>query len=328
MQASVQAFLPPKRKTTSGGWTSFNAVCCHHKGDRPDTKKRGGVMFTEAGFTYHCFNCGFKAGWTPGKLLSKNTKDLFRWLGMPEFEVSKLSLEALREKDSIPTATRSLTFELHDKALPEDCLPISEWIKAGCDDEQFLAVVDYVLSRGLTLADYNWHWSATNGYRDRVIIPFYYDSRIVGYTGRKITAGNPKYLTEAQSGYVFNTDAQTYDREYVIVVEGQFDAIAIDGVGIMTNTPNETQCARISQLGKSVIVVPDRDNPGAKLIEAALKNNWNISVPPWGEDIKDVADAVKAYGKVYTLATILHYQESNKIKIELIKKKLERVNGN
>jgi len=48
-----------------------------------------------------------------------------------------------------------------------------------------------------------------------------------------------------------------------------------------------------------------------------------VSLPPWEDDIKDVADAVKRYGRVYTLTTILHYLETNKIKIQLLQKKLE-----
>ena len=90
----------------------------------------------------------------------------------------------------------------------------------------------------------------------------------------------------------------------------------------MHNEPNETQCARINALGKQVIVVPDRDKAGLKLIQAALKNNWTVSMPPWN-DVKDVADAVAKYGRIYTLFTILHYQETNEIKIQLLKKKLE-----
>ena len=62
-------------------------------------------------------------------------------------------------------------------------------------------------------------------------------------------------------------------------------------------------------------------------MSAAINNGWSVSLPPWEEDIKDVADAVKKYGRLYTLATILHYQEDNKIKIELYKKKLEKLDG-
>ena len=324
IQAALQILLPGNRKLTSGGWISFNAVCCHHRGDRADTKRRGGVLFTPEGFTYHCFNCGFKAGWMPGKLLSGNTKLLFKWCGMGDTDISKLGLVTLKFKDDQPQVKKALVFELLEKQLPDECHSIEEWINDGCREEDFLNVVDYLINkRKMGWTWYNWHWSAAPGFRDRVIIPFYDKGKIVGYTGRKIKDGKPKYLTDAQSGYVFNMDKQTYDRECVIVTEGQFDAIAVDGVAIMTNEPNETQCARINALGKPVIVVPDKDKPGAKLVKAALDNGWGVSLPPWEDHIKDAAKATEVYGRLYTLNTILHYRETNKIKIQLLQKKLE-----
>jgi hypothetical protein len=326
IQAALQTLLPANRKLTTGGWISFNAVCCTHRGDRPDSKKRGGVLFTTEGFTYHCFNCGFKAGWSPGKLLSGNTKLLFKWCGMGDTDISKLGLVTLKFKDNQPVAKKAITFTLEERPLPDGTMTVMEWINtAHLPDigEDIGKVVEYIIGRGMDLEWYNWMWSPAPGYVDRVIIPFYQDGKIVGYTGRKITEGKPKYLTDSQNGYVFNLDRQTYDRSCVIVVEGQFDAIAIDGVAIMTNEPNETQCARINALGKPVIVVPDKDKPGAKLVKAALDNGWGVSLPPWEDHIKDAAKATEVYGRLYTLTTILHYQETNKIKIQLLQKKLE-----
>lgn len=325
IQAALSALLPAKRKSTPSGWTSFDAVCCHHNGEKYDTRKRGGVMTNpEGGFQYHCFNCGFKAGWSPGKLLSVNTKKLFGWMGLSDSDIGKLNLVALKYKEDQPVVKKTVNFELTEKQLPDDCLPIDTWIAEGAQEAELFDVIKYLVDERKVGWDwYNWHWSAANGYRDRVIIPFYHDGKIVGYTGRKITSGKPKYLTDAQPSYVFNLDRQRNDRDYVIVVEGQFDAIAVDGVAIMSNEPNEEQCSRINALNKKVVVVPDRDRPGAKLIGTAIKNGWSVSLPAWEDDIKDVADAVKRYGRLYTLSTILHYRVDNEIKIQLLKKKLE-----
>lgn len=329
IQASLQAFLPSKRKTTSGGWISFNSPCCIHRGEGKDTRLRGGIKFTTEGFVFSCFNCGFKAGWSPGKTISKNTKNLFRWIGLPESEINKIILETLKDKETTLVEKKEFNFTLYEEPLPNNCFSIKNYWANACDfnDPNLINVLAYILGRGLSLDDYDWHWANTDGFRDRVIIPFYQDGKIVGWTGRKITDGKPKYLSKSQRGYVFNIDKQTYDRHYVIVVEGHFDAIGVDGVAIMSNDPSEIQCARINMLGKKVIVVPDRDRAGAKLMSAAINNGWSVSLPPWEEDIKDVADAVKKYGRLYTLATILHYQEDNKIKIELYKKKLEKLDG-
>jgi hypothetical protein len=283
----------------------------------------------DGGWSYHCFNCGFKAGWAPGKLLSKNTKTLFKWLGMSDMDLGKLNFIAFKIKDDQPISKQSLTLALQEKSLPEQTMSVIDWINTGYHPdiaEDIALVVEYILSRGMELDWYNWMWSPVSGFSDRVIIPFYHDNKIVGYTGRKIKDGKPKYLTDAQPGYVFNLDRQTNDRAYAIVVEGQFDAIAVDGCAIMHNDPSDSQIIRLNNLGREIIVVPDRDRAGAKILNSAIKNNWSVSLPPWGNDVKDVADAVKKFGRLYVLATILHYKISGEIKINLLKKKLEGLN--
>jgi len=324
IQATFINFLPAKRKQTPSGWVSFNAPCCVHNGEKVDKRQRGGVLTSgEGGFQYHCFNCGFKAGWSPGKLLSKNTKNLMRWMSMPDDDINKLTLEALKNKEELAATPIPLNFGLEPRELPENCLPIQTWIDEGCEDPDFLEVVAYIFDRGMELDWYDWMWTPEPGYKDRVIIPFFHEKVVVGWTGRKIRDGRPKYLTTAQPGYVFNIDAQSHDRKYVIVVEGQFDAIAVDGVAIMHNDPNQTQISRISALGREVIIVPDNDKAGAKLISAAIEQGWSVSLPDWGPDVKDVADAVKKFGRIYTLFTILKYRETGETKIKLLRKKLE-----
>jgi 5S rRNA maturation endonuclease (ribonuclease M5) len=245
-------------------------------------------------------------------------------MNMPDSEINKLVLESLKEKEKLPVIKTIKTYDLKEEQLPNDCRSFVEWANEGCIDQNFVNCVDYVLSRGLEIDDYNWQWSSANGYKDRVIIPFYNNGKIVGWTGRKITDGKIKYLSKTQPGYLFNIDAQTPNKKFVIVVEGQFDAISIGGVATMQNEVSDGQTVRINALNREVIVVPDRDAAGAKMIQVALNNGWNVSIPPWDENIKDVNDAVKHYGKIYTLASILHYKETNKVKIEIAKKKLEK----
>lgn len=327
VQLSLLSHLPSRRKNTPSGWTSFNSPCCHYRGEKPDSRQRGGILVNEqGGFQYHCFNCGFKAGWTPGHFLSKNTKSLFKWLGLNDTEIGQLNLYTIKVRDSKPKEQKSISLDLPTVDLPEMSMSLSEWANSDLPEEagkELLKIFEYLQSRGMEFDWYPWHWSYSSGYKDRLLIPFYHEGKIVGWTGRKITNGNPKYLTHGPPGYVFNLDRQINDRKYLIVVEGQLDAISIDGCAIMSNDPNSTQVLRINQLGKQVIVVPDRDKAGSKLVDAAIKNNWGVSVPEWGTGIKDVADAVKKYGRLYSLLTILKYRETNNIKLQLIKKKIE-----
>jgi nitrogen fixation protein len=312
---TVQSYLPAKRKVTPSGWVSFNAVCCHHNGTSADNRQRGGIMVNE-GVSYHCFNCGFKASWQPGRKVSVKLKRLMQWLGVADDTITKCSLEAMRiEEDSSYKGEKSLIPTFIDKALPIGTKPLSEWIKQPSDE--LVPVLEYLASRNLYIDDYHWHWTDEDGFSNRLIIPFYHEHRLVGYTARKITAGKPKYISEQQPGYVFNLDRQHYERKYVLVTEGPIDAICVDGVAVMSAEISASQHALISQLQREVIVVADRDDAGGRMVEQALEYGWSVAFPEWADGVKDVNDAAIKYGKLYTLYSILSSKESNNLKIQL-----------
>jgi len=73
---TVLTYIPPKRKKTPSGWISFNAPCCQHNGQTVDTRQRGGIIQEGENISYHCFNCGFKASWQPGRNLSYKFRNL------------------------------------------------------------------------------------------------------------------------------------------------------------------------------------------------------------------------------------------------------------
>ena len=183
-----------------------------------------------------------------------------------------------------------------------------------------MKVFGYPKERQLYFDDYDFHWTPLNGYKDRLIVPFYNNKKIVGYTARKVKDGNPKYISDQQPGYVFNIDAQK-DRVYTIVVEGPFDAIAVEGVALLGNEIKDQQSLMINSLNTKVIVVPDRDEAGQNILHQAIDLGWGVSMPPWDEDVKDVNEAVQRYGKLYTLHTIIGYAEFNELKIKLGAKK-------
>jgi DNA primase len=124
-------------------------------------------------------------------------------------------------------------------------------------------------------------------------------------------------LSEQQPGYVFNLDTQT-DRSFVIVCEGPLDAICISAVSIMGAEINSQQRYMIERLNKRIILVPDRDEAGKKLVDEAVKYNWHVSMPNWDLGIKDINDAVRTYGKLATLLMIKQAEITNDVKIKLI----------
>ena len=68
--------------------------------------------------------------------------------------------------------------------------------------------------------------------------------------------------------------------------------------------------------------MPDQDQAGLVLIDRAVELGWAVSIPDWPDTVKDINDAVKMWGKLPTLLTIMQSRETSKIKIELSKRQL------
>ena len=301
--------LPGKRKHTPSGWISFNAPCC-------DDKRQRGGFIVNAGdaVSYHCFNCGFKCSWQPGRTLSQKMRKFMRELNMSDDTINKLGLEALRLNENESAEVRSIVPKFDERVLPEDSQPLNKLESAP---KKLVPVLEYLANRNLYLEDYEFYWTPKVGFSNRVIIPFYYQDEIVGYTARAIGDAKPKYISEQQPGYVFNLDSQYDDRIFTIVCEGPFDAISINGCAILGAEIKDSQNWLLKQLGKELILVPDRDHEGPRTVEQAIEYGWSVSMPDWPENIKDVNDAVIKLGKLATLWLIVNAKESNALKIRL-----------
>lgn len=325
--------LPFNRKRTPSGWTKFNGVCCIHNGERRgDTKQRAGLMHTAEGtITYNCLNCGFKASWSRGHTLSQNMRKLLGWAGATNDEIKKVQFHLFQLKSQMEGEAPSErpSFEVHtdfkEVALPSGSKSFAEWSKDENMPKNFLDVVEYVYGRGdeiFNSYEYYYTTSKDNGLIRRVIIPFKFRDKIVGWTARAIDDVRLRYYTSVQPNYLFNNEVlYRYDRKYVIVVEGPFDAIAIDGVATLGAKITKQQIDWLRRSGKEIILLPDRDLNNSVLIDTAIEHGWSVSYPwgkdaAWERDIKDAADAVKKYGRLYTLRTIIEHKTNNKLDIK------------
>jgi hypothetical protein len=335
---AVAQILPHKRKTNAtSGWISFNAPCCTHNGESTDTRGRGGlVMNPDGGVSYHCFNCNFKASYVPGRHLTYKFRKLLSWLGADEGTIKRLVIDAIRIRElvapeQIVEVVEQEEIKFKARPLPEEAQTFHSLFSfyelndnANVPDDWHNSVL-YAGRRRIDCSKYKFYWTPEKQYNlnKRIIIPFTWRNQIIGYTARAWDdTVKPKYHNSHEPNYVFNVDKQLKDAKFVIVVEGPFDAMAVDGVAILGNECHEQQADIIDSLGREVIVVPDADRAGAKLVDAALEYGWSVSFPVWQETHKDVGSAVEQYGKLFVVKTILEARQSNKLKIELRKKKL------
>lgn len=319
VQDSVLSLLPGKKRRGANGWISFNAPCCHHRGERPDTRGRGGIIpSTDGTVSYHCFNCNYKVSYRPGWHLSYKFRKLLSWLGADESAIRRLVIEAVRVREyvgDVDTLEKESALVFAPRRLPDD---------VDLVDNDAVAL-KYCQERHINLNKYPLLVSKKTEYNlnRRVIIPFTWRNELIGYTSRTWDPLiKPKYYSQYEPNYVYNIDQQLNDSQFVIVVEGPFDAMSIDGVAILSNECSETQADIIDSLAREVILVPDRDRAGTRLIDNAIEYGWTVSYPIWHETCKDVNEAVVRYGQLFVLKSILDARETGRLKIELKRKRL------
>jgi len=331
MNTYVRTLVPVNWRSSPSGWISGNCPMCVRNGQaRPDKKGRGGFLFDDDKFQYNCFNCNYKTGWSPQSKITIRLKNLLVTLGADESDIQRIQLELLREQDVetllIKTEKRkNLVIDWDEKKLPDDAKPFMDFTEPNAD---WTDAVAYLTDRGFDVTDSRFMWSPSKQHgrvNKRFILPFTYKGKVVGYTarwaGNNIPDGMPKYYNQQpKKDFVYGLDKQTSDKQFVIVTEGQLDAIVTDGCAIGSNNINDEQADILHSLEKQIIVLPDADEAGKLMCKAAIKNGWMVAFPEWN-DCKDASDALTKYGRLYTITSIIDSAEKNSTKIELLMRK-------
>ena len=316
----ILQFLPAKRKTSSSGWTSFNAPCCVHNSENQDKRQRGGLKTSDQGWSYHCFNCGYTASFILGRNLSYKARKLLAWLNVPQEEIERINLESLKHKSiaGLLSERQQVSNDLEGIHFEDRDIDFGVFVT-----EQDSLHWEYLQARKAPMS-YPFMKPMLPTGRDSVIVPFTYNHSVIGHCQRFLDDRTPKYINDIQPGYVFGTDLQSDSWNSVLVMEGVFDALSINGLAVLHAEINDAQVRLIRSLGREVVVVPDQDAAGMKLVDRAVELGWSVSMPNWEDGVKDVNDAVIKYGRLGALLTIMQAQERSRIKIELRKKQIAK----
>jgi hypothetical protein len=329
----IRGFVPAW-KPSSGGWHSGNCPVCVRMGeDRPDTKQRGGFQFGEDSWTYHCFNCKFKTGWSKGSRMSSGVRILLDGFGVPSSDQQRINIELMREEDTarmlnpLPEVKPPFSPNWPEIVLPGDAANIFD-IDADVMPQNLQQGITMLHDRQLLHWE-DWAYSSADfKYRKRILLPYRYKGKIVGHNARYIgdppDSKTPKYMLNKPQGFVFNLDEQIAANQFVIVLEGDFDAISIGGVSLGSNSLSDDQASLINQLGKTAIVLPDADMAGNELIAPAIRNGWSVAFPEWMATHKDANSAANEYGRTFVLHSVIQSAVSNPTKIQVLAKKYLR----
>jgi len=335
LKDAILANIGPLKQAPKG-WQKSNCRLCHTQGHGKDTRNRFGIQFNPQSIACNCFNCSFSAGYTEGQPLSKGFKFFLSQLSIDQKFINHVEFEIFKQQNQITSVREGDTETAEDKEskfkslfqkwhrvdLPEDSFTVREWLENGLDDPNFLRVTNYALNRKLfNLDEFYWTPQTLHNLNQRLLIPYYYRNKIVGFTSRLCynvaDKTIPKYYQQCPQDFVYNLDKQQgWSHKYAIVTEGVLDAWATDGVSILGEI-GQSKVDIINRLQKDVIVCPDRDKKGWDLVNVAIENNWAVAFPKWEVNIKDAAMASEKYGRLLTTHSIISSAVSGKEKIQL-----------
>jgi hypothetical protein len=135
-----------------------------------------------------------------------------------------------------------------------------------------------------------------------VIIPFYFRNKLIYWQARNLDPSakfrwlNPVTVKES---ILFNMDeVEKHSYEPIYLTEGLFDAIPINGVGLLGSTLNDHKIQFLSRSRRDKILILDKDKNGKKLAEKVLSLGWGISI--LSTSVKDVSESVQKYGVLWT----------------------------
>lgn len=327
----------PAWRSRSNGWCIGNCPVCTHNGEsRPDHRLRGGYEITSNMFKYRCFNCGERVEWTIGdttlfpnfrrlltqgfnidfidvqRALMAEKKELFKY-GIFETEITEVE------------EPKPHVIEWPEKPLPANTYPLLDVPVNSLDRRtlnNFVSACEYIESRRIEWYK-NWHFCTDKELNGRVMIPYYYKGKVVGYTARATYKTANRYISEQPKNFLFNVDNQnTHDKSYVFVHEGPIDAIYTDGVAICNNVISDEVRQIIDGFDKQVVVVPDFSSDGMVMVKLAIKYGWAVSFPEWGYRYKDTGKCVEEHGRAFAIYSIIKSIEYNPTKITLLARKM------
>ena len=104
----------------------------------------------------------------------------------------------MRINEGVQVAERKIEIPTFETVpLPADAVKIKDITEFN---KFSIAILEYIATRNLDLDDTDYYWCPSLAYRDRLIIPFYFEKRI-RWTGRTITADKkPKYHERTATG--------------------------------------------------------------------------------------------------------------------------------
>ncbi len=304
---------PPNPK----GW---HAVQCKICNDHTRKGLRGAFLFDNSVVVYKCWNCGYKTKYDPieHEYMPKKMITVLDDFGIPTDEWQQVILTSPAYQNGSKKRSQCSDEDHYKNIEPKEInIPnffyflkdapatdeIAEEARKYLIDERKVNPIDYPFMLANKAENPRLHkWLG------RIIMPIYKNQKLIYYIGRALYDAVKKYETPAtpKEKILFGFEHLFNQVEApLLVVEGWFDAYAIDGVATLGNVITPYQAQWLNRSRREKIYIPDKFGDGKHAAEQALEFGWSISTPDIGSNCKDMDDAVKKYGRMYVIKSII-----------------------
>lgn len=302
----------------SKGW---HRTYCDVCGDGKRQKgPRGGWLFNDESAFYKCFNCGVNESFDPNREypFSKEMRQVFDSFNIPkeEYNVIAYSKKVFGDGQVRKPAPKKVDIKVID--LPDFFCELS-----NCNHDNIIVQKalnelkrrnipedghTFYLSTGKT-KDGPREQAIAKALMNRLIIPYYDASgNLIYYQARALDKDMPKKYINAdtpRTSVIYGMDRLNTDIDSPLyITEGFFDAWHLKGAALLENSITASQLELLRRSRRKKVFVPDKKSDSSKVVDAFIKEGWYVSVPEIGGSCKDVDDAVRKFGKLYTLQTV------------------------
>jgi len=194
---------------------------------------------------WHCWRNGQHAGRNPRRLVQKLLQCSFadaqsivtnQLVATPEQEELDKATEAMRPKVHIHTRIKAEP-ESTPLQMPLEFKPLNDYARSTSRyGDLFVAYLAQTRGFGtdtpVVAKQFDLRYVLTGDFAWRLIIPFYVDNLLIGWTGRDIRRNaHLRYRTHGDKRLIFNTDAVA-GAKTLLITEGPLDAIKLHHYGI------------------------------------------------------------------------------------------------
>lgn len=342
------------------GWRQ-NLTGCPYCHDGRSKNPRSHFLFKNDEIGWQCFNCNGKhrfSGNNISTLANFISKSAWKKVGTILLEIKKDKIfpnSGLKDQEEIKAEVGLDTVELinyKSVELPDVSIKYntkSEKV-APAYRKRFIdnkaKAKQYLIKQGLWgIVSENQIYICMEGdYANRLIFPIYFENVLISWAARALFPTKTKYLYPPSSeefndrgSIIYGLDKLFKDEDVkqIFITESINDAIHLNGMAVLSKNITKEQFTILKSFNfqkKRLVFVLDNDKLTkwdtdlkggelGKLVLQEKQENWFVSMPTFGDNIKDVSESIVHNGILETYDHIMSnfiYDISNiKMKMQL-----------